>query len=133
MEGFRRFVILEDGTGVGSGEFAGASHDGLEHRVQIESRAECAPDIAERPKFAHRARQGLGPRFELLEQPDVLDGDHRLGGKGLEQSDLTVGERPGRAARHGHRPNRPTITKQRDGDDAPIAACAGDSHLTWRH
>jgi hypothetical protein len=73
------------------------------------------------------------PRLQLREQAHVFDRDHCLVGEGLEQSDLTVGERSGRAARHGHRPNRPTIAKQRDGDDAPIAACAGDSHLTWRH
>ena len=32
---------------------------------------------------------------QLLEQPHVLDGDHRLVGEGLEQRDLLVGERPG--------------------------------------
>ena len=30
---------------------------------------------------------------ELLEQPHVLDGDHRLVGEGFEQRDLLVGER----------------------------------------
>ena len=33
-------------------------------------------------------------RLELLEQADVLDRDHRLGGEGLEQLDLLVRERP---------------------------------------
>src|SRR5205823_12200797 len=32
-------------------------------------------------------------RLELGEEADVLDGDDRLVGKGLEQPDLTVGER----------------------------------------
>ena len=32
-------------------------------------------------------------RLHLLEQPRVLDGDHRLVGEGLEQLDLGVGER----------------------------------------
>ena len=31
---------------------------------------------------------------QLLEQPDVLDRDHRLVGEGLQQLDLLVGERP---------------------------------------
>ena len=35
------------------------------------------------------------PRFELREQPHVLDGDHRLGGEGLGQLDLLVRERAG--------------------------------------
>ena len=33
--------------------------------------------------------------FELGEQPHVLDRDHRLVGKGLEQRDLLLGEGPG--------------------------------------
>ena len=36
-----------------------------------------------------------GTRLQLLEQPDVLDRDHGLIGKGLEQRDLRVGERSG--------------------------------------
>ena len=41
------------------------------------------------------------PRLELLEQPHVLDRDHRLVGEGLQQRDLRVGEGPhlGRADR----------------------------------
>ena len=31
--------------------------------------------------------------FELLEQPDVLDGDHSLVGKGFKELDLRRGER----------------------------------------
>src|SRR5262245_53813868 len=37
--------------------------------------------------------------FRLVEQPDILDSDHRLVGEGLEQSGLVVGE----AARVGAR------------------------------
>ena len=59
VEGFGRLVVLEDGAGVGPGQLAGAGHDGLEHRVQIEGRAERPADIAERPELAHRARQVL--------------------------------------------------------------------------
>ena len=44
---------------------------------------------------------GRGAGFlRLLEQPRVLDRDHRLVGEGLEQRDLLVGERPGRLAHH---------------------------------
>ena len=57
VEGLGRLVVLVDGAGVGPGQLAGASHDGLEHRVQVEGRAERPADIAERPKLAHRARQ----------------------------------------------------------------------------
>ena len=88
VEGFGRLVVLEDGAGVGPGQLAGAGHDGLEHRVQIERRAERPADLAERPKLAHRARQVLGPGFEFLEQPHVLDRDHRLVGEGGYEVDL---------------------------------------------
>ena len=57
VEGFGRLVVLEDRAGVGPGELASASHDGLEHRVQIQGRAERPADFAERPELAHRARQ----------------------------------------------------------------------------
>jgi hypothetical protein len=94
VEGFGRLVVLEDRAGVGPGELAGPSHDRLEHRVQIEGRAEGPADIAERPKLAHRARQVLGPSFEFLEQPDVLDGDDGLVGEGRDQLDVLVREGP---------------------------------------
>ena len=44
---------------------------------------------------------GRGARFlRLLEQPRVLDRDHRLVGEGLEQRQLLVGERPAAAGAH---------------------------------
>ena len=36
----------------------------------------------------------VGALAQLVEQPRVLDGDHRLGGEVLHQLDLLVGERP---------------------------------------
>ena len=38
-------------------------------------------------------------RLHLVEQPHVLDRDHRLVGEGRDQLDLLVGERPHRCAR----------------------------------
>jgi hypothetical protein len=45
----------------------------------------------------------------LVEQPDVLDGDHRLIGEGLEKSDLGVGKRPAFLSVDGDRPDRISV------------------------
>ena len=53
--------------------------------------------------------------LDLLEQPHVLDGDDGLGGEGLEQLDLLVGERTNfRSANH-NRPDGSTLPQQRRG------------------
>ena len=54
------------------------------------------------------ARRGLllERLLGLVEQPHVLDRDHRLVGEGLEQRDLLVGERRPRAAQHRDRADR---------------------------
>ena len=57
-------------------------------------------DFAQRLQLADRSRELAGPRLELLEQPHVLDRDHRLVGKGLEQRDLIVRKSAGLGAAH---------------------------------
>ena len=56
-------------------------------------------------------------RLQLLEQPHVLDGDHRLVGEGLEQPDLPVGERLdlASASRRSRRSARPPAASARPG------------------
>ena len=46
---------------------------------------------------------------EFLEQPHVLDGDHRLIGEGLEQGDLPLGEGPNLGATHHDGPERDAL------------------------
>ena len=93
VEGFGRRVVLVHGAGIGPGKLAGPSHDGLEHRVQIECGAERSADLAKCPKLAYRARQLGRPRSQFVEQAHVLDRDHRLVSEGLEQRDLLGRER----------------------------------------
>ena len=81
----RSFVELVDNTAAGSGELHRVANDGAEHGLKIESRADGLANLAQRFKFPNRPRQLACPRFKFLEQPHVLDGDHRLVGKGLEQ------------------------------------------------
>ncbi len=59
--------------------------------------------------------------LQLVEQPHVLDRDHRLVGEGLEQRDLVVGEPAGLAAGHRDRPDRLVVTEQRHRHPASVA------------
>ena len=59
--------------------------DSIQHRVKIRRRArDDAQDLARRRLLLERLRQIAVARLQLLEQPHVLDGDHRLRGKGPE-------------------------------------------------
>ena len=78
-----------------------------EHGLEVERRADRLPDLAQRlaarpPTASARAVRAS----QLLEQPHVLDRDHRLVGEGLQQLDLLVGERPGLGAADGDRADR---------------------------
>ncbi len=66
----------------------GASHDRVEDRLHVGRRA------ADHPQDLARCRQVAIASLQLGEQAHVLDGDHRLGGEGLEERDLVGGERP---------------------------------------
>ena len=68
-------------------------HDGLEHRLHVGGRT------ADHRQDAGRGRLLLERLLRLVEQAHVLDGDHRLVGKGLEQRDLLVGQRAWCSAR----------------------------------
>jgi hypothetical protein len=61
----------------------GALGDHVEDRPDIRGRpADDAQDLAGRPLLVQGSREVLIPGLQLLKQPDVLDGDHRLVGKG---------------------------------------------------
>ena len=79
---------------VGLAKPAGTLDDGLENRPDIRRRG---GDHAENVAAAGLVSQRLGKiarlRLHLVEQTDVLDGDHRLVGEGRGQFDLLGGER----------------------------------------
>ena len=67
----------------------------LEHRLQVARRAgDDLQHLAGRGLLLQRLGQIIGALAQLVEQPRVLDGDHRLGGEVLHQLDLLVGEWP---------------------------------------
>src|SRR5262245_573346 len=65
----------------------------VEHRLEVEGGP---PDhleqLAGRRLLLERDAQLAVARLQLREQPAVLDRDHGLGGEGLDQLDLLVGE-----------------------------------------
>ena len=104
------------------------SYKSVEHRLKIESRA--ADDLQ------HLGGRGLlvqclGQLARALllgiEQPHVLDCDHRLIGEGLQQSDLGVGKRSDVLTRNRDRPDGMTVMQHRHRHDAAIRHRLGDS------
>ena len=59
--------------------------------------------------------------MDFVEQPHVLDRDHRLVGEGGDQLDLLVGERFHRASRQCNDADRRSFPQQRDAEDGAIA------------
>ena len=90
---FARLVVLPDRAAGRPCELVRPRDDGLEHRFEIERRAQGAADLTECRQFVHGPRQLTRSSLQLAEQPRVLDGDGRLIGEGLQQGDLAVGER----------------------------------------
>jgi hypothetical protein len=73
--------------------------NGVEHGLHVRRRArDNSQDLG-------GGRLLLQRLFCLLEQADVVDGDHRLGGEGLEERNLPVGERPYVGPPDGDRPD----------------------------
>ncbi len=69
--------------------------DHVENRLQIGRRArDDAENVVGRGLLLQRFGERLVARLHLVEQTNVLDGDHRLVGEGLQQRDLLVAEGP---------------------------------------
>ncbi len=92
-EGALGAVVAEHGTGIRSGQSDRAGQDRRQHRAQIERRADRLPDLGEQPQFTDRLPQLGGAGAQFVEQPRILDRDHRLVGKGRDERDLLVGKR----------------------------------------
>ena len=82
-------------------------------------------ELAITRRISRRRRLLLERLFRLVEQADVLDGDDRLVGEGLEQGDLFVAESPRVFAKHSDRADGETFPEHRHDQDAPVAEGAG--------
>ena len=113
--------------GVGSlAEPRRAPGDGLEDRPNIGGRAaDDAKDLARRGLLRQRLGEVAVPGSKLLEEAGVLDGDDGLGGEGLEELDLLVGERAELHAAEENRPDRHSLAEQGSGERGPVAEPLG--------
>src|SRR5262249_54196734 len=91
---------------------SGALDDGVEDRLHIRRRA---VDDAEHLGGCGLMLQGLAQfsvtLLNLLEQPHVLDSDHRLGGESLEERDMFLREGTDFCAPNRNSPDRNILTQ----------------------
>ena len=103
-------------TALGAREPYCALGDGVEHRLYVRRRA---GDDAE---YFTRCSLLLQRFLEFFEQPDVLDGDDRLVGKGFDEFDLRRGEGAHLGATCEQSANEfPLLTKGNGQDGAKVA------------
>src|SRR6516162_8551094 len=88
-----------------------ALHNGFEYRLRI-----CG-GTADHPQNLGSRRLPLQRLPSLVEQPHVLDRDHRLVGEGPKQGDLSFGEELRLGAAQPDRADHDTFAHQRDGKD----------------
>ncbi len=89
-------IALEQPGVVGFAKPRCGFDEGIEHDLQIEGRAaDHLQHVSGRGLLLQRLPQVVGARLDLIEQPDVLDGNDRLVGKRGDQLDLLLAERLG--------------------------------------
>jgi len=90
---------------------------GLEHRLNFAGRARYdAEHLRCRGLLLQRIGKLVRALLLGLEQPRILDRDHRLVGEGLEQCDLFLGKRPHLHATDQNRSDRLPLPQQRSGE-----------------
>src|SRR6516162_7292705 len=101
----------------------GIRDDRVENRLKIARRlADDAQHLRCRRLLLERLGELARARLHLVEQPHVLDRDHRLVGERLQQLHLFVRKWPHRAARQREYPDRCLFTQQGRADHGAIAA-----------
>jgi hypothetical protein len=103
-----------------------ALHHRVKHGLDVGRGAgDHAKDLARGGLLLQRLGQVAVSALELLEQPHVLDRDHRLRGKGLEELDLLVVERSGLHPGNGNGADRLTVPEHRYGERGPKPSLHG--------
>ena len=108
-------VANADRAAEGAAKFDGGGDQRVEHRLQIESRA--ADDLQHLGGgglLLQRFGEVAGARLHLVEQPHVLDRDHRLVGEGLDDFDLAIREGDRLVARDSENADGLPVANQRD-------------------
>src|SRR5262249_2312837 len=98
----------------------GTLNDGVEDRLNIGGRAANDTEHLGRCSLMFQGfTQFCIALLQFLEQPHVLDGDHRLVGKGLQKSDLLGSERTRLDSSNKDRAERCTLAEQWDSQPSP--------------
>ena len=106
--------------------------DGVHDRLEIGRRAcDHAQDLRRGRLLVQRLRQLSVSRLQLLEQPHVLDGDHRLVGEGPQQRNLLVGERLDLGASDPDRADGCALAQQRNAQEGAVAELPSE-HAAFR-
>src|SRR5262249_48380582 len=87
--------------------------------------ADHAQDLAGRRLLLEGLGQVAIARLQLLEQPDVLDGDDRLVGERAEKLDLRVAERADAGPAERDRTDGPAVAEHRDPQETAEARGEG--------
>jgi hypothetical protein len=91
--------------------------DGVEYRLGLRGRtADHIQDVACGGLVFERLLQLRGSCLNLLEQPHILDRDHRLVGEGSDELDLLVSEGPHNAAHQRDYADRHTVAEERNAE-----------------
>jgi hypothetical protein len=128
-------VELEHGADACATQAHGTASDRVEDGLDVRGRGgDDAQDLARRGLLLERLGEVVVLGLELLEEPDVLDGDDRLVGEGLEQRDLASREWPrpslGTSSPDGDSTDRRPALQHRHGKEAPVTC--GFRHLSTR-
>src|SRR5215472_769702 len=107
-------IVQEDYAKHGLAQARGALNNRIEHRLGICRRSgDDVKHLARRSLMFERVGQLALLRLHLIEQPHVLDRDHRLVSKGSDQLDLLVGKRLDPLSRDCDHPDRHLLAQQR--------------------
>src|SRR5262249_44663274 len=81
-------------------------------------------DLAQRSQLFNRACELARARLHLVEQPHVLDRDHRLACESCQQCNLLVREWPHFGATNHERANGLVLPQQGNGENGPVSEAA---------
>src|SRR5215831_20354812 len=116
-----------DEPAIRSAESHRAGDQSVEHGLEIERRtADQLEHVAGRRLLFEGDPQLAVARLQFREEAHVLDGDHGLIGKGLEQVDLLVGEGTRLRASHGNGSGGLSFAKHRYDENAAVPERSGE-------
>src|SRR5262249_8751317 len=88
----RDLIVFINRSTVGTAQLDRVRGYARQYGFQVQSRANGLTDFTQRFQFSHRSDQFLCALLQLLQQPNVLNGDDGLIGERFEQLDLSWSE-----------------------------------------